>query len=87
MLRDDGYKPGVLAIFAFANIAIMAYLVIFVLTSYEMLAMAMVTFVMFLIQVGTRLRMHRNLLNAVTLLVISGAVFGFWQYYRYLSDA
>lgn len=64
----------------------MLYLFLYVLHRYELVAISIVIFVMFLLQVFTQLRLHKSLLNAVILLTLSFTIIIGWQIYRHSLD-
>lgn len=58
----------------------------FGLSLYELIAISVLTFLMFIIEVCTGLRVHRTLLNAVIILLSSGSVIVSYQAYRYYYE-
>jgi hypothetical protein len=86
IITDRGYSPGNLVLLSIANLIITIYLLFYVLTFASLIVISIITFIMFVIQIFTSLRVKRTLANSLMLLLISGGFITVWQSYMYYQD-
>lgn len=82
ILRDDGYHSSKLIFLAVINIVSLVYLFVYVLTFIELSVMTIIISLMFIIQVFTKIRIQRTLLNGALLLLVSVIGVICWQLCR-----
>jgi hypothetical protein len=83
---DRGYSPGNLVLLSITNLIITIYLLFYVLTFASLIVISIITFIMFVIQIFTSLRVKRTLANSLILLLISGGFVTVWQSYMYYQN-
>lgn len=87
VLTDSGYSIPPLLILSALNLALTVYLLVFVISSSELIVICIVIFVMFIVQVFTNIRIRRTLQNAFVLVFLSANAIVIWQIHRYIGSA
>lgn len=87
VLTDSGYSIPTLFILSVLNLALMVYLLVFVISLPELIVISIIIFAMFIVQVFTNIKIRRTLQNAFVLVFLSVNAIVIWQIHRYISSA